>query len=214
MTFELHLRAIFDDMRDCAEQIIADRSAFLKRFPFAPPTISVGDGRTIYVSEKTVLAVREIARKYRENSAECRRALPHHEMAELASFAIGSIISKSAPNGATEFPIPDDPNAFWVALRTQLTLDLTKLDRELTHLFGAWVIQGDTIKFVDIGPVRFSLRAQWVSDAVAAGVLTESQAPFLVRLWCIPGPNHCREAAIWMSLAAGHGLSTPSYWRR
>jgi len=39
-------------------------------------------------------------------------------------------------------------------------------------------------------------------------------APFLVRLWYIPGPNHCREAAIWMSLAAGHGLSTPSYSRR
>ncbi len=33
-------------------------------------------------------------------------------------------------------------------------------------------------------------------------------APFLGRLWYIPGPNHCREAAIWMSLAAGHGLST------
>jgi hypothetical protein len=27
------------------------------------------------------------------------------------------------------------------------------------------------------------------------------EAPFLVRLWYIPEPNHCREVAIWMSLA-------------
>jgi hypothetical protein len=183
MAFELQLQAIFNDMRDCAVQIAVDRDAFFRRFPLMPPTISIGDGRMIYVSQKSVVAVREIARVYRENSAEYRRALPQNEMVELVSCAIGSVISASAPAGATEFPIPADPDAFWVALRERLAQDLTKLNRELTHLFGAWVIQGDTIPTIDIGPVRFSLRAQWVRDAVASGVLTESQASRLFHYW-------------------------------
>jgi hypothetical protein len=97
MAFELQLQAIFNDMRDCAVQIAVDRDAFFRRFPLMPPTISIGDGRMIYVSQKSVVAVREIARVYRENSAEYRRALPQNEMVELVSCAIGSVISASAP---------------------------------------------------------------------------------------------------------------------
>jgi len=184
MTFKPHLQAIFDDMRDCAGRIAADYDAFFRESPrFASPTISLGDGQVIYVSQKSVVAIREIARIYRENSAECGRALPHSEMEDLVSSALGSLVRASAPAGATEFPIPIDPDTFWVVLREQLARDLTKLNRELTHLFGAWATQGDTIAFIDIGPVRFSRRAQWVSDAVAAGLLTESQASCLSHHW-------------------------------
>jgi len=183
MTFELHLQAIFDDMRECAEQIAANRDAFFRRFPVMPPTISVGDGQFIYISRRSVVAVREIARVYRENSAEYRRALPQNEMIELVSSAIGSVVTASMSADATEFPIPTDPAAFWVALREQLAVDLIKLNRELTHLFGAWVVQGDSIPSVDIWPVRFSLRAQWVHAAVASGMLTESQARRLSHYW-------------------------------
>ena len=101
----------------------------------------------------------------------------------MASRTIGSVIGASAPAGATELSIPADIDAFWVALREQLARELTKLNRELTHLFGAWVVQGDTIPFMDIGPLRFSLRTQWVRDAVAAGVLTEIQASRLSHCW-------------------------------
>jgi hypothetical protein len=183
MTFEQRLRAIFDDMRDCAAQIAADREKFIRRFPLPPPSIGVGNGQMIYLSEKGVAAINAIARTYRENSPEYRRALPHNEMVELVARAIGSVISASASAGATELAIPADPDAFWIALRDQLAGDLKELNRELAHLFGAWVIQGDTIPSIDIGPVRFSLRAQWVRDAVAAGVLTESRASRLSYHW-------------------------------
>jgi hypothetical protein len=183
MNLKLHLQAIFDDMRDCAAQIRADRNAFFQQFPFVPPKISVGDGRSIYVSQKSVAAIQAIARVCRENSAEFRGALPHREMAELVSCAIGSIVGASIPADATEFPIPVDPDAFLVVLRARLAADLSELNRELTHLFGAWVIQGNTIASIGIGPVQFSLRARWVSDAIAAGVLTESQASHLLQYW-------------------------------
>ena len=183
MFFERHLQSIFDDIRNCAEEIAADREAFFRRFPFLPPRISVGDGRAIYVSQKSVIAIREIASVYRTNSSEHRSALPQNEMAELVARAIGSLVGTSAPAGATEFPIPPDPEAFWVALRDNLAQELAKLDRELTHLFGAWVVQGDTIPFIEIGPVRFSIRTQWVREAVAAGVLSEVQASRLSHYW-------------------------------
>jgi hypothetical protein len=99
------------------------------------------------------------------------------------SSAIGSIIVASAPADATEFTIPSDSESFLVALRKRLAADLLELNRELTHLFGAWVIQGNTIASIRIGPVQFSLRARWVSDAVAAGVLSESRAAQLLQYW-------------------------------
>lgn len=183
MNLKLHLQAIFDDMRDCAAQIKTDRNAFLQQFPFVPPTIRVGDGRSIYVSQRSVASIQEIARVYRQNSVEYRGALPHKEMAELVSCAIGSIIGVSIPADVTEFPIPVDSDAFLVALRARLATDLLALNRELTHVFGAWVIQGDTIATIDIGPVHFALRARWVSDAVTAGVVTESHASRLLQHW-------------------------------
>jgi hypothetical protein len=183
MSFELNLQAIFDDMRECTAQVAADRNAFFRQFPLMPPTISIDDGLVIYISQKGVVGIREIARIYRENSAECRRALPQNEMADLVSRAIGSIIGASVLPGALEFLIPTDAGAFWVSLREQLVRDLAKLDRELTHLFGAWLIQGDAIASVDVGPVRFSLRTQWLSDAVAADILTEDQAHRLCHYW-------------------------------
>jgi hypothetical protein len=65
-------------MRDGAAQIRADRNAFFQQFPLVPPTISVGGGRSIYVSQKSVAAIQAIARVNRENSAEFRGALPLH----------------------------------------------------------------------------------------------------------------------------------------
>jgi hypothetical protein len=183
MSYQRHLQAIFDDIRDCAAQIEADRDAFFRRFPLLPPMISIGDGRIIYVSQKSVIAVREIARTYRENSSERQRALSQNEMAELVSGGIGSIIGASFSAGATDFLIPTDPESFWVALREQLTRDIANLNHELTHLFGAWVLQGDSIPFVEIGPVRLSLRSQWVHDAVAARILTTMQISRLSYYW-------------------------------
>ena len=65
---------------------------FFANSPFLPPTISVGDGRSIYVSKKSVAAIQAIARVIRENSVDFRGALPLKEMVELLSSAIGSII--------------------------------------------------------------------------------------------------------------------------
>lgn len=184
MVFEPLLQVIFDDIRDCDEQMGADREAFFRQFhPFLAPTINVGGDQMIFVSRKSTTAIREIARIYRENSPEYRRASPQNDMVELVSCAIGSVLSASAAEGTTEFPIPTDPTAFWVALREQLKRDLADLNRELTHLFGAWVVQGDAIPSIDIGPVRFSLRAQWVYDAVAVGILSDSQAFRLTHYW-------------------------------
>ncbi len=183
MNLKLHLQAVFDDMRECAVQIRDDRTAFFRQFPFLPPTISVGDGRSIYVSKKSVAAIQAIARVIRENSVDFRGALPLKEMVELLSSAIGSIIVASAPADATEFTIPSDSESFLVTLRERLAADLLVLNRELTHVFGAWVIQGNTIASIRIGPVQFSLRARWVSDAVAAGVLSESRAAHLLQHW-------------------------------
>jgi hypothetical protein len=183
MHLKLHLQAVFDDMRECAVQIRDDRTAFFRQFPFLPPTISVGDGRSIYVSKKSVAAIQAIARVIRENSVDFRGALPHKEMVELVSSAIGSIIVVSAPADETEFTIPSDSESFLVILRERLAADLLVLNRELTHVFGAWVIQGNTIASIRIGPVQFSLRARWVSDAVAAGVLSESRAAHLLQHW-------------------------------
>jgi hypothetical protein len=188
MNLKLHLQAIFDDMRDCAVQIRTDQAAFFRQFAFLPPTISVGDGRSIYVSKKSVAAIQAIARISRENSADFRAALPHKEMVELVSHAIGSIIVASAPADATEFTIPLEPDSFLIALRQRMAADLSELDRELTHLFGAWVIQGDTITLIRIGPVQFSLRSRWVSDAVVAGLITEGEASHLLQYWQRGGP--------------------------
>jgi hypothetical protein len=93
------------------------------------------------------------------------------------------MVGASVPADVAEFPIPVDLDAFWVELRARLAADLSALNRELTHLFGAWVIQGETIASIGIGPVHFALRARWVSDAVTAGVLTESHASRLLQHW-------------------------------
>jgi hypothetical protein len=158
MSFRQYLQELFDDMRDCAEQIAADRDAFFRRFPLVPPNISIGDGRRIFVSEKSLVAIQKIARLYRGNTANYRRALSGSDMADLISLAIGSVIGDSVPTEGTQFPIPDDPQMFWIALRDQLTRDITKLNLKRTHLFGAWVIQGDSIPVIAVGPCR-NLRA-------------------------------------------------------
>jgi hypothetical protein len=141
MTYVSHLQAIFDDMRDCAAQMTADKDAFFRRFPLTPPTISLDDGRLIFVGQKSVLAIGEIARIYRENSAECQRAVPQKDMEELVSRAIGLIISASTISEATTFWIPTDAEAFWTSLREQIVQGRTELDYELTHVFGAWLVQ-------------------------------------------------------------------------
>jgi len=187
MTLKQHLQAIFDDIRDCAELIASDRDAYFRQFRLIPPRINVGGGRGFYVSGKSVDALREIARIHRENSTEHRRALPLDEMAELVSNAIGAVIGASVAEGADKFAIPTDPATFWPSLREQLARDLADLNRELTHLFGGWVIQGATIPSIDIGPVRFSLRTRWLRDAGADKILTESQAARLSHHWAHGG---------------------------
>ena len=72
MSFRQYLQELFDDMRDCAEQIAADRDAFFRRFPLVPPNISIGDGRRIFVSEKSLVAIQKIAR-LASGGAERRR---------------------------------------------------------------------------------------------------------------------------------------------
>jgi hypothetical protein len=188
MSFQNYLNEIFDDMRDCAEQISADRNAFLRQFPLLPPTVSIGKGRRIYVSQKSVFAIQEISRVYRENSTEYRRAFSNDDMANLFSSAIGSVIGASTAAGATEFPIPTDPEAFWTELRVQLASDIAQLSGKRTHLFGAWVIQGAAIPFIAVGPCRFSLRGQWLQEAVAEGLLNKSQASRLRDYWNYGSP--------------------------
>jgi hypothetical protein len=155
MNLKLHLQAVFDDMRECAVQIRDDRTAFFRQFPFLPPTISVGDGRSIYVSKKSVAAIQAIARVIRENSVDFRGALPHKEMVELVSSAIGSIIVVSAPADETEFTIPSDSESFLVILRERLAADLLVLNRELTHVF--WRVgdsrEHDRVDSYRAGPV-------------------------------------------------------------
>lgn len=107
----------------------------------------------------------------------------------MVSHAIGSVIGSSTSAEAREFTIPDDVSLFKIALRRQLKQDVEELNCELTHLFGAWVIQGDAIPVLDIGPVQFSLRAHWVQDSVAADILTADQASALFHYWENGGPT-------------------------
>ena len=179
MGYTEHLNDIFDDMRDCALQLMTNRDSFLRRFPILPPSIRLKDGRKIFVSQKSVEAIQAIARTYRANLSQWRKALTQKELAELIARAIGSVMSTSSQ--AIEFPA--DLKVFWSGLRQKLAADLAELDRELTHLFGAWVIQGDTLKSIDIGPVRFSMRTIWASDALSAGFLRGAEASGLLNHW-------------------------------
>ena len=137
MNIEQYLKIIFEDMRECTAQIATDREAFFRQFPFMPPSISMGDGKLIFVSNKSVAAIGKIAQIYRQNSVECRRALPENEMRKFVSHGIGAVIGALVPAGTADFSIPVDPKAFWILLRERLSLNLAAMNCELRLTYSA-----------------------------------------------------------------------------
>jgi hypothetical protein len=183
MSIENELQIIFKDIKDCSEQLEQDRRAFFKRFPFIPPSISVGNGRVIFISQNSENAVIRISRTLRENSLEYQAATSEKEMNNLVSRAIGELLAANTDDATTKFDIPTDAITFKRDLRQCIENKFSQLRINRTHLFGAWVLQGEAIPSLVIGPVRFLLRDLWLEEVVKSGLVTQIRADRISSLW-------------------------------
>lgn len=187
MNFEQLMGDILQDIRECQQQIASDKDGYFQRFPRLPPTIGLSSGEVIFVSERSVRAIRKIAHTYWRNSAECQRALSAGEMPSFVSRSIGTVLNEFRDPSTSQIQLPDAPDHLWKLVRAQFGTDLKEFNEELVHIFGGWIIQGAALPAIDVGPVRFSLRNQWLRDSIAAGTLTDLEGDRLSELWQVGG---------------------------
>jgi len=75
MSIENDLQILFQDLQKCSDQIGSNSSAFFKSFRFIPPSIGIGDGHVIYMSQKGEDSVVRISQALRKNSQAYQAAI-------------------------------------------------------------------------------------------------------------------------------------------
>jgi hypothetical protein len=105
--------------------------------------IPAGGGRMIYVSEKSIKAILDIADIYRSNDIKLRRLHDQKEMADIVSTSIGAVLARDADPGldVAHFNIPSDAEAFARTVRADIRGADADRGLSLTHIFGAWVLR-------------------------------------------------------------------------
>jgi Apea-like HEPN len=104
-------------------------------------------------------------------------------MANLTGTTIGKLLFGDVKEDVLEFSIPSDIQLFKRNLREKIEIATNELNCSRTYLFGAWVIQGDAVSSIELGPVHFLLRERWIQEAVKAGLITEAQSARILKRW-------------------------------
>ncbi len=183
MSIESDLKTLFRDIEEVSSLSPDERRAYYRNFRFGPPSLPVGQGRCIYLTDEGAKAVARIARSIRNNSPTIKMAYSEAELLRLTGDLIGRLLlADTAPGGVT-FEVPEDAIAFKIKLKASLNEHLSGLRSGVTHIFGCWVVYHHTLLPICIGPVWFGHRETWLNERRADRTFDKATHERIGRHW-------------------------------
>lgn len=183
MSIEADLRTLFADIEQVSELKGADINAYYDRYAFGPPSLPVGDGRQINLSDTGAKAVSQIAATIRANSAHLAAAYSEDEMLKLTRWNIATLLLADTDPQGQSFEVPTETRPFKRRLSASILEDASKLRPAETHVFGAWVFSDKAFAPVSIGPVWLGPRETWLYEAQIGVSLSMADRDRIARRW-------------------------------
>jgi hypothetical protein len=132
-------------------------AAYRNKARLIPPAFWLGDGRSVYTTQKSSDAMFTFAAQWRRESAERKARIQEKQVGQMALCVFGRFL---AENGGVLW---DDEAAALVTFKARLVESLEKASRDADHYFPCHVLTSNQASAFTVGQVRFARRDDWLA---------------------------------------------------